>query len=127
MVSESTLLQDDEQTIINEPVNNKKPIVCYEPSEYDIKPELPDTGVRRETPIDVISKKLFIERLKASPLWDETERKQEDRDRDSFRLRNINGFLQIQGDGSFSKSEKITKIAFSPLNVKQRNKYRHQH
>ncbi|MGP9669374.1 MULTISPECIES: hypothetical protein [unclassified Psychrobacter] len=124
MASEPALLQDDEQAMINEPVNNDKPVMCHEPTGYDNQPIPLDTGVLRETPIDVIPKELFIERLKASPLWEQTERK--DEDRSSFRLSEINGFLQIQGDGSFSKSEKITKIAYSPLNVKQRNKYGHQ-
>ena len=88
------------------------------------KPIPLDTGVLREEPIDIIAKYLFIERLKASPLWEKTEREEEDRF--SFRFKEINGFLQIQGDGSFSDSEKLTKINYSPLNVKERNKYGHQ-
>ena len=124
MVSEPALLQDDKQAIINEPVNNKKPVRCYEPPEYDNPPELPDTGVHRETPIDIVLKELFIKRFKASPLWEKTERK--DENRSTFRLSEINGFLQIKGDGSFSKSEKITKIAYIPLDLNKRNKYGHQ-
>ncbi|MBF0658374.1 hypothetical protein IPZ60_06435 [Psychrobacter sp. NG25] len=124
MASEPALLQDDEQAVINKPVNNKKPVRCYEPSEYDIKPELPDTGVRRETPIDVVPKELFIERLEASPLWEKISYSNHfERD---FLLSEINGFLKIKGDGSFSKSEKITKVTYSPLNVNKRKKYGHQ-
>ncbi|MGP9493597.1 hypothetical protein [Psychrobacter sp. AOP7-B1-24] len=119
MVSEPALLQDDEQAIINEPVNNKKPVICYEPPEYDNPPELPDTGVRRETPIDVVPKELFIGRFKASPLWEQTERK--DEDRSSFRLSALNGFLQVR-----SSPTHVKKVTYTPLDVSKRNKDGHQ-
>ncbi|MGP9493344.1 hypothetical protein [Psychrobacter sp. AOP7-B1-24] len=124
MASEPALLQANEQTIINEPIKPDKPIICYEPSEYDSLPALPEIDVLRETPIDVLPKELFIERLEASSLWSKVSHVNSFKS--DFSLSEINGFLQIQGDGSFSKSEKITKIAYSPLNVKQRNKYGHQ-
>ena len=124
IASEPALLQDDEQAMINEPVNNNKPVICYEPPEYDNPPELPDTGVRRETPIDVVPKELFIERLEASPLWEKVS--YSNHFEREFLLEKVNGFLQIKGDGSFSKSEKITNIAYFPLDIDERNKYGHQ-
>ncbi len=119
MAREPALLQDDEQAIVNEPVNNNKTVRCYEPSEYDSLPALPEIDVLRKTPIDVVPKELFIERFKASPLWEQTERK--DEDRSSFRLSVLNGFLQVR-----SSPTQVKEIAYSPLDVKQRNKYGHQ-
>ena len=124
MASEPALLQDDEQAIISEPVKSDKSVICYEPPEYDNPPELPDTGVRRETPIDVVPKELFIERLEASPLWEKVS--YSNHFEREFLLEKVNGFLQIKGDGSFSKSEKITNIAYFPLDIDERNKYGHQ-
>ncbi|WP_201551967.1 hypothetical protein [Psychrobacter fjordensis] len=68
IASEPALLQDDKQAMINEPVKSDKPVRCYEPTGYDNQPIPLDTGVLRENPINVVSKELFIERFKASPL-----------------------------------------------------------
>ena len=80
--------------------------------------------MRRETPIDVVPKELFIERLEASPLWEKVS--YSNHFEREFLLEKVNGFLQIKGDGSFSKSEKITNIAYFPLDIDERNKYGHQ-
>ena len=119
MVSEPALLQDDKQAIINEPVNNKKPVRCYEPPEYDNPPELPDTGVRRETPIDIVLKELFIERLEASSLWSKVSHVNSFKS--DFSLSETNGFLQVR-----SSPTHVKKIAYIPLDVNKRNKYGHQ-
>ena len=119
MASEPALLQDDKQAIINEPVNNKKTVRCYEPPEYDNPPELPDTGVRRETPIDVVPKELFIERLEASPLWEKVS--YSNHFEREFLLEKVNGFLQVR-----SSSTHVKKVTYTPLDVNKRNKYGHQ-
>ncbi|WP_201551969.1 hypothetical protein [Psychrobacter fjordensis] len=124
IASEPALLQDNEQAIINEPVNNDKPVMCHEPTGYDNQPIPLDTGVLRETLIDVIPKELFIERLEASSLWSKVSHVNSFKS--DFSLSEINGFLQIRGDGSFSKSENITKVFYSPLDIDERNKYGHQ-
>ena len=119
IASELALLQDDEQAMINEPVNNNKPVICYEPPEYDNPPELPDTGVRRETPIDVVPKELFIERLEASPLWEKVS--YSNHFEREFLLEKVNGFLQVR-----SSSTHVKKVTYTPLDVNKRNKYGHQ-
>ncbi|MGP9507070.1 MULTISPECIES: hypothetical protein [unclassified Psychrobacter] len=119
IASEPALLQDDKQAMINEPVNNNKPVICYEPPEYDNPPELPDTGVRRETPIDIVLKELFIERLEASSLWSKVSHVNSFKS--DFSLSETNGFLQVR-----SSSTHVKKISYTPLDVNKRNKYGHQ-
>ncbi|MBE0443485.1 hypothetical protein EI164_15805, partial [Psychrobacter sp. FME13] len=122
IASEPALLQDNEQAIINEPIKPDKPIICYEPSEYDSLPALPEIDILRDASINIISRELFIKRLKASPLWEKVSRA--NLFKSDFSLNDINGFLQTSGDGPTPKQ--INKIAYSPLSAKQRNKYGHQ-
>ena len=124
VVAESTELSDIKEIVTDESVNNDKPVRCHEPTGYDNQPIPLDTGVLREAPIDVIPKELFIERLEASSLWSKVSHVNSFKS--DFSLSEINGFLQIRGDGSFSKSEDITKVTYSPLNVNKRKKYGHQ-
>ena len=116
-----------QKTIDDKPMMTNEPEDCNKQSKKGnaMKRPIPlDTGVLREESIDIIAKSLFIERLESSPLW--TIGSYTNHYKRSFDLEQSNGFLQIQGDGSFSDSEKLTKINYSPLNVNERNKYGHQ-
>ena len=104
-----------------------KPVVCSGLSEETnrMKKRRPlDTGVLREAPIDVIPKELFMERLEASPLWDKVNHLNSLKN--SFSLKELNGFLTIMGDSIGQRSERLNKISYSPLDVDKRNEFGHQ-
>ena len=65
-----------------------------------VEPVVPDTGIQRQQPIDVISRATFIERLRVSPLWKKLEDKFEENEdyTDTFTFHNSQGYVRIQGD-----------------------------
>ena len=121
-VVEPTILLETQKSVIDKPVKNDKPVMCYEPTGYDNEPIPIDTGVFRDAPIDIISRALFIDRLKVSPLWEKIERKQEDQT--GFKLNEMNKYLSISGDGPNPKQ--IHKIYYHSIDSYKRNEYGHQ-
>lgn len=65
-----------------------------------VEPVVPDTGIQRQQPIDVMPREAFIERLRVSPLWKKLEDKFEENEdyTDTFTFHNSQGYVRILGD-----------------------------
>lgn len=116
-----------QKTLEKKSETDDKPVVCYERSvdPFLVLKKTPlDTGVLRDKPIDIISRNIFIEKLKRSPLWKQIEHQYEERA--GFKMNRLNGYLSISLDNSGLNSANIQKIYYSPIDYRKRNKYGHQ-
>ena len=88
-----------------------QPVICYDITDDESEHTPIDTGVLREAPIDVTSHKLFVQRLRASPLWNKVSYSTPSK-RD-FLLKSINGMLAVSGIGY--KLDQIHRIHYNSL------------
>ena len=65
-----------------------------------VEPVVPDTGIQRQHPIDVMPRETFIKRLRASILWEKLEHKFEENEdyTDTFTFHTSQGYVLIRGD-----------------------------
>lgn len=120
--TEPTIVANTQKPIVVDHLEVNKPVTCYEPYGYDNEPIPVVTGLERSTPLDIISRELFIERLEMSSLWKEVS--YSNHFKRNFSFSDINGFLSIDGDDP--KPKQLQEITYIPFDLNKRKAYGHQ-
>lgn len=93
------------------------------PEPYEmVVPVIPDTGVMRKPPTNIISREDFVKALRNSNLWGSLKDKFVDNEyyTDTFTFENTQGNIRILGENQ------IYSIIYSFNNTFDKNKYGHQ-